>query len=85
VATSRHSLVADYYLDRSGNKQEKIMGPMWGALFYLIFTTDQLQLLGSWAPGLLGSWAPDLQVCRRKLRMKVTCKSYIEKLHAKVT
>ena len=36
-------------------------------------------------PGLLVSWSPGLLVCGRKLRMKVTCESYIEKLHTKVT
>jgi len=36
-------------------------------------------------PGLLVSWSPGLLVCGRKLRMKVTCESYIGKLHTKVT
>jgi len=78
VATTCYNIAADHYSDRSSNRQEKIRGPCKGPFFYLIFTTDRLQPLVSSVSGLLRS-AYESYI--GKLHRKVTCKSYIEKLH----
>ncbi len=77
MAITCYNIAADHYSDRGSNRQKEIMGPR-GALFYLIFTTDQLQLLVSSVSGLLRS-AYESYI--EKLHRKVTYKSYIEKLH----